>query len=175
MYPLSTATHMPLPSERYPSTLPVRQQMLAQPVGGNPQPYSTCCRTWMGYVDADKHSSASLKITCSCCRLLCPLPCLRCHVATSLKTCEQPQRHAGGSWGAMALSTHWGFAAPGVDQSCSLMYGGTFSVRGERVPATPLEGVTTTRPSLLTWSSFLSPGDGGRALLPVDLCDQTAD
>lgn len=89
--------HMPLPSERYPSALPVRQQMLAQPVGGNPRPRGTCWRSWMGYVDADNHSSPSPKVACGCCRLLCALPHLCCHVATSLKTSEQPQRDAGGS------------------------------------------------------------------------------
>lgn len=99
-YPHSTAMHMPLPSEQYPSTLPVRQQMLAQPVGGNPRPYGTCWRSWIGYVDADNHSSPAPKIACGCCRLLCPLPHLRCHTATSLKTSEQPQRDAGGSWGS---------------------------------------------------------------------------
>lgn len=92
--------------------LPLRQHRLAQP----PVAFHSsgaCCRTWMGYVDADSYSIP--KTACGCCWLLCPLPHLRCHVATSLKTSDQPQREATGRWEAVAPARclqHLGWTSP---------------------------------------------------------------
>lgn len=91
--------HMPLPSEQHPSSAHETAQ-----AGTARQGHSTApvLAAELGWGMLMLTVTASPKTACGCGWLLCPLPHLRCHVATSLKTSEQPQRDASGSWEVMA-------------------------------------------------------------------------